>query len=122
MPQQQTRKVPKISKRDLSPTFLEYYWPLEVKYHIRQGIDPDKDPVVMKLIRQLAYADMVAQGENLAAFKDRMPGKYSALVAEVERAAFDDVIPRFHIVHGVPITPEIFKFTGRPGKLAILLN
>jgi hypothetical protein len=22
-------------------------WPLEIKYHIRQGIDPDKDPIVM---------------------------------------------------------------------------
>ena len=40
-------RSPKISKHDLSPLFLEYYWPLEVKYHIRQGIDPDKDPIVM---------------------------------------------------------------------------
>jgi hypothetical protein len=109
-------KSPKIFKRDLSPVFLEYYWPLEVKYHIRQGTDPDKDPIVMKLIRQLVYADMVTQGETLADFKDRMPNKHSALLAEVERAAFDDVIPRFHIVHGAPITPEIFKFTGKAGK------
>jgi hypothetical protein len=27
---------PIISKDDLSSLFLEYYWPLEVKYHIRQ--------------------------------------------------------------------------------------
>jgi hypothetical protein len=31
---------PCISKQDLAPLFLRYYWPLEVKYHIRQGIDP----------------------------------------------------------------------------------
>jgi hypothetical protein len=107
---------PKIFKRDLSPIFLEYYWPLEVKYHIRQGIDPDKDPIVMKLIRRLVYADIVMQGETLAAFKDRLPDQHSALVAEIERAAFDDVIPRFHTVHSAPITPVIFKFTGKPGK------
>ena len=39
---------PLISKSDLAPLFVEYYWPLEVRYHLRQGIDPDKDPIVMK--------------------------------------------------------------------------
>ena len=58
-------RSPKISKHDLSPLFLEYYWPLEVKYHIRQGIDPDKDPIVMKLIRQLVKAGTIIQGETL---------------------------------------------------------
>ena len=54
-------RSPKIFKRDLSPLFLEYYWPLEAKYHIRQGIDPDKDPIVMKLIRHLVYADVIVR-------------------------------------------------------------
>jgi hypothetical protein len=36
-------RSPTIFKHDLSSLFLEYYWPLEIKYHIRQGIDPDKD-------------------------------------------------------------------------------
>ena len=45
---------PHISKQDLAPLFLRYYWPMEIKYHIRQSIDPNKDPIVMKLIRQLA--------------------------------------------------------------------
>ena len=30
--------------------------------------------------------------------------------------AFDDVIPRFHIVHGAPISPSIFTFTQEKGK------
>src|SRR6516164_9072059 len=64
---------PKIFKRDLSPIFLEYYWPLEVKYHIRQGIDPDKDPIVMKLIRRLIKAGKIDQGETLEEFKKRVP-------------------------------------------------
>jgi hypothetical protein len=35
------KQCPTISKHDLAPLFLSYYWPLEAKYHIRQGIDPD---------------------------------------------------------------------------------
>src|SRR5271169_4813445 len=60
---------PTIFKHGLSPLFLEYYWPLEIKYHIRQGIDPDKDPKVMTLIRQLVYADIIMEGETLTDFK-----------------------------------------------------
>jgi len=115
-------KNPSISKHDVAPLFLRYYWPLEVKYHIRQGIDPEKDPIVMKLIRQLGEAGKIDQGETLRDFEKRMPGDHKALVAEIAREAFDDVIARFHIVHGAPIAPEIFTFTGKPGKTAIQLN
>src|SRR5271166_1390952 len=107
---------PKIFKRDLSSLFLEYYWPLEVKYHIRQGIDPDKDPIVMKLIRQLAYAGVFVEGETLTDFKSRVPDKHKTLLAGIEREAFDDVIPRFHTVHRAPIVPAVFTFTGKIGK------
>ena len=60
---------PEISKSDLAPLFVEYYWPLEVKYHIRQGIDPDKDPVVMKRIRELMEEGDIGHGE----FSPRLP-------------------------------------------------
>jgi hypothetical protein len=109
-------RSPKIFKRDLAPLFLEYYWPLEVKYHIRQGIDPDKDPIVMKLIRQFVYDGTIVEGETLTDFKSRMRDKYDALLGWIERQAFDDVIPRFHTVHRAPITPAVFTFTGRIGK------
>jgi len=107
---------PTIFKHELSPLFLEYYWPLEIKYHIRQGIDPDKDPIVMKLIRKLAYTGTIMQGEGLANFKNRMPNQHYSLLAGIEREAFDDVIPRFHIVHRAPIAPAVFRFSGRIGK------
>jgi hypothetical protein len=68
----------------------------EVKYHIRQGIDPDKDPIVMKLVRQLVNAGMITQAENLRDFQRRMPKEHMKLLAGVARGAFDDVIPRFH--------------------------
>jgi hypothetical protein len=70
-------RSPKIFKGALSPLFLEYYWPLEVKYHIRQGIDPDKDPIVMRLIRQSVRAGMIMEGETLADFRRRMPDKHN---------------------------------------------
>src|SRR6516225_11227463 len=107
---------PDISKHDFAPLFLKYYWPLEIKYHIRQGIDPDKDPIVMKLIRQLAEAGKIGQGEALRDFEKRLPKEHTALVSQVARAAFDDVIPRFHIVRNPEINPTIFTFTGKPGK------
>jgi hypothetical protein len=106
----------KILKQDLSPLFLGYYWPLEVKYHVRQGIDPDKDPIVMKLIRQLVIAGKISQGETLKDFQRRLPDDHETLVGTVAREAFDDVIPRFHNVHGAPIAPAIFTFTGKEGR------
>jgi hypothetical protein len=109
-------KSPNISKHDLAPLFLRYYWPLEVRYHIRQSIDPDKDPVVMKLIRQLVEAGKIGQGEKLRDFQKRTPGEYGGLVSQIEREAFDDVIPRFHIVRREAITPKIFIFTGKAGE------
>jgi hypothetical protein len=111
-----SKEYPTLSKHDLSPLFLSYYWPLEVKYHIRQGIDPAKDPIVMKLIRDLLTARTVTHGETFRDFQRRRPAEYKTLVDKIAREAFDDVIPRFHSVHGSPITPAIFEFTGSVGR------
>src|SRR5262245_59202770 len=105
-----------ISKQQLAPLFLSYYWPLEVKYHIRQGIDPNKDPIVMKRIRQLISAGTVTHGEALKDFQRRMPKEHKTLISGVARQAFDDVIPRFHVVRGKQIDPKVFTFAGKPGK------
>ena len=61
---------PEISKRELAPIFLEFYWPLEVRYHIRQGIDPGKDPVVMKRIRELVEEGDIGHGESSERLSD----------------------------------------------------
>jgi len=108
---------PDISKHDLAPLFLEYYWPLEVKYHIRQGIDPDKDPVVMKRIRELMNAGFIRHGDSLADFQKHWPEKHKGLVARVAREAFDDVIPRFHKVRGESIDPCIYMYSGTEGSV-----
>lgn len=104
-----------ISKFDLAPLFLEYYWPLQVKYHIRQGIDPDKDPIVMRRIRERLNAGTIAQGESLADFRKRNPTEYQKLVTRIAAEAFDDVVPRFHIVRGTAINPKVFTFSGNIG-------
>jgi hypothetical protein len=108
---------PKLSKHDLSSLFLEYYWPLEAKYHIRQGIDPKKDPIVMMQIRELMKAGIIKHGESLKDFKKRMPVQYQTLCATIAKECFNDVIPRFHNVHGAAITPEIFRYTGTVGRV-----
>jgi hypothetical protein len=113
---------PEISKHDLAPIFLEYYWPLEVKYHIRQGIDPDKDPVVMKRIREMVEERSIFHGESLRDFQRRMPEKYRMLVAQIAREAFDDVIPRFHKVRGERIEPKIYTYPGVEGRAGELIE
>jgi hypothetical protein len=59
-----------ISKRDLAPLFLEYYWPLQLQYHVRQGTDPDKDPIVMRRVRELLAGGTIEQGEALKEIGD----------------------------------------------------
>ena len=108
---------PIISKQNLSPLFLEYYWPLEVKYHIRQGIDPKKDPIVMVQIRELMKAGIINHGESLRDFQKRTPAQYEMLLTRIVKECFNDVIPRFHNVHGAAIIPEIFRYTGTVGRV-----
>jgi hypothetical protein len=39
------------------------------------------------------------------------------LCAKVAKECFNDVIPRFHTVRGAAITPKIFQYTGKIGKV-----
>jgi hypothetical protein len=110
-------KSPKISKQDLAGLFLGSYWPLEVKYHIRQGTDPEKDPIVMVRIRELLRAGRIAEGKTVRDFKRRAPAEHETLLGRIARQAFDEVIPRFHTVRSAPIDPAIFTFTGSVGKV-----
>jgi hypothetical protein len=113
---------PLISKSDLAPLFVEYFWPLEVKYHLRQGIDPDKDPIVMKKIRELVIAGDIGHGDSLHDFQRKRPEKHKMLTAHVAKEAFDDVIPRFHKVRGEPIAPNIYNYSGSEGRVGELIE
>lgn len=67
----------------------------------------------MVLIGRLIEAGKIGLGERLEDFKKRMPGEHKTLLDKVAKEAFDDVIPRFHIVSSVPISPQIFTFSGK---------
>jgi hypothetical protein len=112
----------KISKRELSSLFLGYYWPLEVKYHIRQGIDPDRDPVVMVRIRKLVRDGKIIQGESLRDFQRRMPAEHKSLLDKVAQDAFDDVVPRFHTVRAEPIAQQSLLLREKLETLATPLS
>jgi hypothetical protein len=107
---------PKISTQLLAPIFLELYWPLEVTYHLRQGTDPDKDPIVMVAIRKLMKDGLIFHGMNLTDFKKRQPSAYANLVAATERKAFDYVIACFHTVRGVEAAPMFFSHRATQGR------
>jgi len=101
-----------ISKDALAQCFLEYYWPLETAYHLRQGIDPDKDPVVMVQIRALVKKGVVEVGETLGAFKKRSGQEFENLLRLVRRTAFGDVLRRFHTVRQASVRPKFFELSG----------
>ena len=88
------KRSPKISKDNLAPLFLEYYWPLELKYHIRQSIDPARDPN-----RPAAHSPVTKGRNNQARRKSqgipKEPAAYATLRDWVGRRAFDDVIRAF---------------------------
>src|SRR5258708_7827598 len=117
-------KYPVFAKAALARLFVEYYCPFEVPSHISQGIDPNKNPIVMRWVRDLIRRGDASAGETLADFRKRTANKYQALLAKVEKGAFGDVIPRFHSVRGAPIRPLLYTLTRNDGRLgsAIVLT
>lgn len=109
-------KNPVIAIADLAPVFVDLYWPLEVSYHLRQGTDPDKDPIVMVEIRRLMQQQLITHGMSLAEFKKRNPDSYLKLVGKVERKAFSYVISCFHTVRKNKVEPDFFTHTADSGK------
>jgi len=86
----------------LAERFLEYYWPLATRYRIRQATDPSRDPVVMRLIRELSLAPRT----TFTQFRRRSPALIRALIARLSHpgteCCLDEVVPRFHQVGGNP--------------------
>ena len=69
----------------------------------------------MKRIRELLASGKIVQGEALGDFQKKSGSGYEKLIAKVAAEAFDDVIPRFHIVRGATMEPKLFTFTGKIG-------
>jgi 5-methylcytosine-specific restriction endonuclease McrA len=101
----------------LAEQFVERYWQLALLFRVRQATVPDKDPVVMRLIRKeqarLTFSDQLSVHQ----YRKRYPADYRQLLASVTRLAFDDVLPRFHTVHRKPVMPCLYHLDG--GDLVI---
>jgi HNH endonuclease len=76
----------------------------------------------MKRVRALMDDGLVASGEELVGFQRSHPFEYERLVSSVEKTAFEDVVARFHVVHGSQIAPAIYTFRGAPGKVENLVT
>jgi len=92
---------------------LNYYWPLTILFRIRQATDPTRDPVVMKFIRREAEELKLSPNYSLEKYRQAFPMRYSDLVNRCcqNGGCFDEVIPRFHVVHRQVIQPAIYSYS-----------
>jgi hypothetical protein len=97
----------------LAGKFIEFYWPLTLRFQIRQATVPGKDPVVMRLIREEVEAVDLSPETRLSAYQKLHPDRHRTLVAAVARKVFDDVIPRFHNIGREPIKPRLYSIEER---------
>ena len=58
-----------ISRERLAECFIVFYWDPTLKYHVRQGTNPDKDPRVMRLIRDLLNTHRISEKTTLQEFQ-----------------------------------------------------
>lgn len=96
-----------ISRERLAECFVAYYWDLTLKYHVRQGTNPDKDPRVMRRIRDLLTSGTISEKTSIEAFSKTE--EHKALIKQVAREAFGDVIPRLHNVRGGQWKPTLYQ-------------
>jgi hypothetical protein len=95
----------------LAEKFVEFYWPLTLRFNVRQATDPTRDPVVMGDVRTFASNHDLSPETPLKAFRRKYPMEYMALIRQVAARAFGDVIPRFHKVGGRFMKPRLYKET-----------
>jgi hypothetical protein len=80
---------------------------------VRQATVPDKDPVVMRLIRAEQSRRRFANEMTVRKYRQTFPDDYHRLIAAVAREAFDDVLPRFHTVHNQEVEPYLYELDGK---------
>lgn len=101
---------PQIATRALAEEFVALYWPIEVTFRLRQGSDPDKDPIVMKEIRKLISSKKIPSGISHSDFKRRHHKAWDHLCSVVEQKAFRDVIPRFHMLRKQAANKALYRY------------
>jgi hypothetical protein len=102
----------KVTRLELAEQFVERYWPLALLFRIRQATVPDKEPVVMRLIRGEQTRLNFSSTMSFYRYRDKYPADYKKLLHGVARQAFDDVLPRFHTVHKRFVKPCLYQLDG----------
>lgn len=92
----------------LAERFVELFWPLTLRFNIRQATVPDKDPVVMRYIRDEAAALGLSPETQLRDYRKKHSDRYAKLISKVSNNAFGNVIPRLHTVGGGKVTPSLY--------------
>lgn len=92
----------------LAERFVEFFWPLTLRFNIRQATVPNNDPVVMGYIRNEAVTLGLSPEMPLRDYQKKHPDRYAKLISKVVNKAFDHVIPRFHTVGRGKVTPLLY--------------
>ena len=103
----QTTNPRTISRERLAECFIAFYWDLTLKYHVRQGTNPDKGPRVMRLIQDLLATERISEKTTLQELQATVD--YMRLVRQVARQAFKHVIPCLHTVRGGEQKPKLYE-------------
>ena len=95
-----------VSFQDIAKKFLKYYWHQECKYRIRQNYDPNNQPSVVQVIRDVFKENMV-DGYIPAYFEDMPQEKIKNAEEEIRKRVFgsgkkSQVVPRFQRLRGQP--------------------
>jgi 5-methylcytosine-specific restriction endonuclease McrA len=98
-----------VKTEQLAENFVKLFWPLTLRFNIRQATVPDKEPVVMRYIRDEASALDLSPETPLRDFQKNYSNLYSKLVLKVSKNAFGNVIPRFHTVGRGRVTPLLYE-------------
>jgi 5-methylcytosine-specific restriction endonuclease McrA len=102
----------RVTRLELAECFVQLYWRLALLFRVRQATVPDKDPVVMRLIRREQLELSFSNAMGVHKYRQNYPARYQQLIATVARQAFDDVLPRFHTVHKRVTQPLLYRLEG----------
>lgn len=116
----QKLKTDSIDFEWLAERFIGYYWPLTVKFRVRQATDASRDPVIMRFIRDELKESGIHSPIDVEGFKKCHASKYMELVRKCcnRGGCFDEVVPRFHNLGPGTVTPvKLYSYTSKQLKL-----
>jgi hypothetical protein len=96
-----------IDLSEIAKAFLKYYWYQICKYKIRQNHNPEKLPLIVKIIQAIFGEQYIPEPF------DSMPSeKISLAENEIHKKCFFEVIPRFqNLPYGVSVTSTTIFYT-----------